>query len=541
MQLRTILPALAILVGTLAAQTPAAKPGSVEGVVTNSLTGEAVKKATVSLFIRSERGKPTTKIAITDATGHFRFDQVEPGSYYATPDKDGFERTFSTPAPNSVRVIVAEEQQVQGVALKLVPVATISGQVLDEDGDPIPGAQVAILRYFYDTGRKQPHQFTTARSNDLGEFDIIDLPPGRYYALVSVPASQDIPPRTRWTHPEEAYPLTFYPNAREASQAAAIDVAAGAHIGNIDFKLRKELAYHIRGTLSGEASSGARQFSSLMVEVPNSNTTIFGRSQLRGGEFDLRGLTPGAYTLRYVQFNDRETFNTVQTVHVADGDVNGVAIARKPGLDLSGTVTVDGPPPDRTDLQVSLIGAQDFGNNGGAASHDGKLELKNISPAIYQVQVFAPPGSYVKSIRFGDREIDSGELDLTEQSSAPLNILLGTDGGEVDGTVQNANGEAAAMAQVTLTASEEFDARSDLFKMTTTDARGNFRFKDVAPGEYKVFAWERDTDRSIRSAEFRKPFESKSAAVTVGPKDKVSVQLTAITAGEMAQERSKLP
>jgi hypothetical protein len=75
----------------------------------------------------------------------------------------------------------------------------------------------------------------------------------------------------------------------------------------------------------------------------------------------------------------------------------------------------------------------------------------------------------------------------------------------------------------------------------STDAAGNFKIPDVAPGEYKVFAWESDPQDSTQSAEFRKPFESRSVAVTIGPKDKASVQLNVITAEDMEKERSKLP
>ena len=542
MQLRTILPALAVLVGTLPAQPPGAKPGSVEGIVTNAVTGEPVKKATVNLMQIPAAGMPSDKTAITDAVGHFRFDQVEAGSYLASPDKDGFERTFRVPAPNSAHVIVAEEQQVQNVALKLVPVATISGHVLDEDGDPIPRAQVAILRYFYGSGRKRLNQTTSAQTNDLGEFEVIDLPPGRYYALVSVPASQDIPPRTRWTRPEEAYPLTFYPNAREAGQAVAIDLAAGAHFSDIDFQLRKTPAYHIRGRIDGEISAFPRALAGLIVEAPDTNTAI-AQSKLKAGNFDLGGLAPGIYAIRYLQFIEIGLSNATETIHVADGDINGLTLARKPPLNLTGTVTAEGAQPDPMDLHVTLVPVhgKDF-PGADAASQNGKVEFKDVPPNVYEFQIFnVPRGKYVKSIRFGDREINSGELDLTEQSSAPFNILLGTDGGDVDGTVQTATGEPAAMAEVTLAAAEEYEARADLFKTAVTDAGGNFSFKDVAPGEYKVLAWQLDTDDSTRYSEFRKPFESRSAAITVGPKDKVSVQLSVITADDMAQERSKLP
>jgi hypothetical protein len=204
MKAAAILPVLAMAALGLRAQAPAAKPGSVEGVVTNSVTGEPVKKAAVLLADKYT--------AMTDAAGHFHFDNVAPGGYIVSADKDGFQATNpKLPLP----ITVAEEQHVQDVALKLTPLATVSGHVFDEDGDPIPRAQVAVLRYFYGPGRKRLNQVSFAQANDLGEFEALNLPPGRYYFQVSPSPLRNIPPHTRWTHPEQAYPVTFYPNARK--------------------------------------------------------------------------------------------------------------------------------------------------------------------------------------------------------------------------------------------------------------------------------------------------------------------------------------
>ena len=94
---------------------------------------------------------------------------------------------------------------------------------------------------------------------------------------------------------------------------------------------------------------------------------------------------------------------------------------------------------------------------------------------------------------------------------------------------------------MTLAPAKEYDDREDLFKRVVTDASGNFKIPDVAPGEYKIFAWESDPENNTQSAEFRKPFEGRSVAVTVGPNDKASIQLSVITAEDMEKERSKLP
>jgi hypothetical protein len=535
MKVAAILPVLTMLTVSLRAQAPAAKPGSVEGVVTNSVTGEPVKKANVLLG--------TNYTAITDAAGHFHFDNVTPAiDYSLLAEKDGFQAIRTT----RQRVTVAEEQHVQDVALKLMPLATVSGHIFDEDGDPIPRAIIAVLRYFYGPGRKGLNPAAFAQSNDLGEFEAINLAPGRYYFEVTASPARNIPPHTRWTHPEEAYPVTFYPNAREAGQATATDVASGAHVSNIDFRLRKMLAYHIRGTVNDQS---ARTGAEGRVQVESSGSpfggNITGAVIKADGSFDVRGMASGSYTVSYFRFDSGGGLGTGarETVRVSDTDVNGVALALKPPIDVSGTVTVEGAQPDKLNLRVVLSATQGrVQQRNSGESADGGFVLKAVAPQIYQLRISnVPPGKYVKSIRLGDREINNGEIDLTEHTSAALSLVLGADGGEVDGTVQNASGQPAASTQVLLAPAEEYDARSDLLKHASTDASGNFQIKDVAPGDYKVFAWESDPEGSTQSAEFRKPFESKGIVVTVGPKEKASVQLNVITTDDVERERSKLP
>jgi hypothetical protein len=530
MKVAAILPVLTMAAVSLRAQAPAAKPGSVEGVVTNSVTGEPVRKAAVTL------GDKYT--AMTDAAGHFRFDNVTSGGYFVTADTDGFQATRQGPLQ---QVTVAEEQHIQDMALKLMPLGTVSGHVFDEDGEPIVGARVSVQRYFYGPGRKRLNQVSLAQSNDLGEFEALNLPPGRYYFQVAAAPLRNIPPRTRWTHPEEAYPVIFYPNVREPAQATATDVAPGGHLNNIDFRLRKLPAYHIRGTLSVEAPGNEGIVTAAVPESGVSGMTGNARVQ-SDGSFDVRGLVNGAYLVSYTQFGSDNMSTTSQTIQISDGDVNGVALARKPPISVSGTVTVEGPQPDKLDLHIALGATHLMGPSGGVTGADGKFVIAGVSPNVWPVQIEnVPPGKYVKSIRLGDQENNSGEIDLTEHTSASLSIMLGADGGEVDGTVQNTGGQPAAATQVTLAPAEEFNARADLLKRAVTDASGNFQIKDVAPGEYKVFAWESDPEGSTQSAEFRKPFESKGVAITVGPKEKASVQLNVITAGDVEKERSNLP
>jgi hypothetical protein len=73
------------------------------------------------------------------------------------------------------------------------------------------------------------------------------MQPGRYYLQAAGPPIHNLPVHTRWTQHEEAHPITFYPDVPQISDAAPTHVAPGAHLADLDFRLRKVPAYHIRG------------------------------------------------------------------------------------------------------------------------------------------------------------------------------------------------------------------------------------------------------------------------------------------------------
>ena len=51
------------------------------------------------------------------------------------------------------------------------------------------------------------------------------------------------------------------------------------------------------------------------------------------------------------------------------------------------------------------------------------------------------PGVYVKSIHFGEQDVSKGDIDLTQPTSGALDIVMGTDVGQIQGSVQTENGD----------------------------------------------------------------------------------------------------
>jgi hypothetical protein len=518
------------------------KPGKVEGTVINSVTNDPVKKAIVTLRPYGRRASYT---AITDAAGHFHFDALDPGIFQAIANRDGFiplQGIRFNPALKPINVVA--EQEIKDVVVKLLPLAVVNGHVLDEDGDPLVGAQVQALRYVYRQGGARQLQSSGgfAGTNDLGEFQFLDLEPGRYYFLVTARTRlEPLPPNTKRAAPEQTYPVTFYPNASEAEQSTATVVAAGAQVNGIDFRLRKAPAFHIRGKASDSRIGERLRRASVQVQT-RGHISLESRQVEQNGTFDMPGIGSGSYIL-VLQTSDQ--LSVWKNIEVGDHDVNAVELILYPQVEISGSLRLEGNPPPsehRGSMHVNLV-AFDMGVSADTeVNADGTFALK-ATPAIYQILAGCDASSYLKSVRFGDQDVSNRKLDLTQSATGTLTIVCGTDVGQIQGAVQNENGEPAAQALITIVPDDEHQSRMDLHYQLMSDQNGKFDYRDFAPGEYKVFAWENaEADpQMLQSAEFRKAFESLATSVTVPPGGKASVQLKLIPAADIEAEKNKLP
>lgn len=132
-------------------------------------------------------------------------------------------------------------------------------------------------------------------------------------------------------------------------------------------------------------------------------------------------------------------------------------------------------------------------------------------------------------MRLGDTDVTEAGLDFTQGvPSGEITAILSPDGGQVDGTVQNDKSEPAGGATVVLIPSVEKRGNQRLYKITTTDPTGKFSLKGIAPGEYKLFAWEQIEMGAYQDPEFLKPFDSKGESVSIKQKSQETRQLKAI-------------
>src|SRR5574340_1359530 len=206
-------------------ETPQYKPEeycTVEGLVVNAATGEPLKKAGIRLRRADGGSGMRSYSATTDASGKFTIADVAPGAYRLSAQRNGFvDADWNAASAFSL----SPRQRMTDVSLRMLPHGVITGRVLDEDGEPVAGINVYAMRYRYPQGRRQLSTFGEASTNDLGEYRIYGLPPGRYVLRAT--------PRSSYgrggpaEQPEEQYVPTFFPGSADAASAAPVEVGAG--------------------------------------------------------------------------------------------------------------------------------------------------------------------------------------------------------------------------------------------------------------------------------------------------------------------------
>ena len=68
-------------------------------------------------------------------------------------------------------------------------------------------------------------------------------------------------------------------------------------------------------------------------------------------------------------------------------------------------------------------------------------------------------------------------------------------------------------------------SRADLFKSTTSDQNGHYEFTAIAPGDYKLFAWEEVEPEAWEDSDFLKDYEKLREKVVLDPGARAGVDL----------------
>jgi Carboxypeptidase regulatory-like domain len=233
----------------------------------NAATGAAVKKA--DLALRRVDLKPSTGAqqanysAITDAGGKFAIQDLDPGKYRLSASANGFvQASYGARGPNrpGTTLTIEAGQHLKGVSLKLTPHGVITGRIVDEDGDPVVLGSVQALTYRRIRGRKQLVPSDSATTNDLGEYPMFGLAPGRYYMSATYIQDVNRPAlraRSATPPPDEGYAPTYYPSGIDIAMATVVEITPGAELRDMNIALSKTHTVCLRGHVNNRPAARA--------------------------------------------------------------------------------------------------------------------------------------------------------------------------------------------------------------------------------------------------------------------------------------------
>jgi hypothetical protein len=113
---------------------------------------------------------------------------------------------------------------------------------------------------------------------------------------------------------------------------------------------------------------------------------------------------------------------------------------------------------------------------------------------------------------------------VSSDSVPPIEILIGTNGGTIDGTVVSTDSKPS-VAALLLVPADPRRRNFSLYRTASAGMGGEFVINGVAPGQYKLFAWP-TLPVAYQNPDFIRQHESGSVSVTVSSSSRTTQRVT---------------
>jgi carboxypeptidase family protein len=506
---------------------------TLHGTVVNSLTGEPLRGALVQIYFNGQSSM------LTGPDGKFQFEGLPAGQSTITVRKPGFFSDDDFQPSERGQHMATTGPNISPVVLKLIPEGVIYGRITEEDGEPLEGLPVELLVQHLQNGRKAWEQRPGALTDEDGNFRIAELPPGNY-VLSAGPSRNPVAFPAKLSQPgAQGIPLVYYPVGSELAAAALISITPGKK-AEINLTLSPQPFYRVSGTISGYAPS-----QQVVLQLRNSAgipLAYNSRFDSASGTFRILWVPAGVYKLQADAPDAQGHALTAAVPLTVNADLSGVHLILLPTVTIPIEMHVI---TSRTGAErfweqenyfpgsVQLVarnaglfelryGSQQVGEKGASS-----LELQNIAPGTYSVEVNPNGPLYVQSAMSGTSNLLESDLSIAPGSSPqPLEITLRDDVASLTGNVSVDNQPQSA----TILAFSEHTSTPP--RIQPTDPAGGFQLPFLPPGTYKLLAVDHPDRLEYANPEALKKYLSKAREVTLSPDQSAKIDLELTKVGE---------
>lgn len=469
------------------------------------------------------------RTGITGDQGKYEFPDAPPGRYNLEVSAAGFVWTS--------RAIVLSAGDHLRADIKLAPAASVSGRILDPEGNPVEHAYVVLWNEVWDTGKPEfrPAIVESGTGDALsaadGSYSFEGVRAGRYYVSASIEENER-------REPEGLVP-TLHPAATDIASAVPLVISDQASLQVIDVRMRREETYSIHGTaidgVTGKPASG------VTVTIEREGLPEIDRQTTSGldGSFNIAGLPPGAYTA-VARNKDDIAVAGVLPVIISRSDLRNAILRLTGNIEVPVTVASS---PDGSPLPANFtvsLDPDDFAAEHKSSPGAASFVLGDLPRRPHRIRIDnLPEGYYAESIRFGNRGVSEGRVDLSS-GPAPLEITLAATAAVVDGTTKDAAGDPSPGAWVTLWPSKPGSETPQA--NVQADAAGRFHFAHLAPGDYYVISWEEVLrDQMNQNPAFLARFASDATAVSLDESSRMNIEVKTISHPRVVAEYANIP
>ncbi|HEX4825986.1 MAG TPA: carboxypeptidase-like regulatory domain-containing protein [Candidatus Polarisedimenticolaceae bacterium] len=388
---------------------------------------------------------------VSDPSGAFRLDDLEPGTYTVEIQARGFATIKKT------KIEVRAEQVADLGSLKLDSSSTFRGRVVSgNDQTPVPSASIRLSLV-----DAQPAAGSSSITG-TNLWNVSSSPDGTFTQAGLAKGTYDLTAEHASFAPVQLR-ITFDPGAD--SPEVLVTMYRGGSIGGtvVDAQLQPVAGVRIMASLGAQADAHVADTGS-------------------DGHYLIDGLTPGNYQVtRQPRDGSPASGANVKAAAVTEGQTTTVDFDEGPHIQMSGVVRKGDQPLANTSIYLFAVdNSVPLRAKKAQTDQSGAYQVGLDQAGRYQASVRidaagGPGGQNLVMLTVPDQP--QVQQDIVFASNAITGHVANPDGGDIKGAIILAMQDAAGAGTANLRQST-----------TTTAADGTFRLDAVEPGTYRVTA-----------------------------------------------------